>query len=50
MNQVLIIEDDKALSNGVALALKNERLAISQCFDLASARQKMQSEQFDLII
>ena len=48
--QILLIEDDEALSNGVCLALKSPELAVRQCFDLNSARSIYQKEHFDLLI
>lgn len=50
MKNILIIEDDKALSRGVALALENEQICISQCFDIASARRMLLEKDFDLLI
>ena len=49
MKNILIIEDDKALSNGVALALKSGETTIFQCFDIKTARQTIRSS-LDLII
>lgn len=50
MKKILIIEDDKPLSNGIILALQNDGIALSQCFNIKSARQQIASEQFDLLI
>lgn len=50
MKSILIIEDDKALSNGISLALKNEGIKLEQCFDIASARLKVLKNKFDLLI
>ena len=49
LKNILIIEDDKALSNGVALALKSGETTIFQCFDIKTARQTIRSS-LDLII
>ncbi len=50
MKQILLIEDDEALSNGICLALKSSELIVSQCFDLCSARKAYKEEHFDLLI
>ena len=50
MKSILIIEDDKALSNGIILALKNEGIKLEQCFDIDSARLKVAKYKFDLLI
>lgn len=50
IKNVLIIEDDKALSNGILIALESDELAISQCFDLASANKQIAARHFDLLL
>lgn len=50
MKNILIIEDDKALSYGIMLALQNEQLKVMQSFDLISARKKIVEIDFDLLI
>lgn len=50
MNHILLVEDDKALSNGICLALGSGELTLSQCFDLRSAREACQETAFDLLI
>lgn len=50
MNQVLIIEDDISLSNGIVLALKSDDFSFVQAYDLAAARQLLADLQVDLII
>lgn len=45
-----MIEDDRALSNGIVLALQNEELAFSQCFSIKSAREQLAGGRFDLLI
>lgn len=47
--RILVVEDDWALSNGIALSLKGEGTEIIQASDLAAARQALQSP-VDLII
>ena len=46
----MIVEDDKALSNGIALALQTAETKITQCQDIKSAKSKLSSEHFDLFI
>lgn len=50
MKNILIIEDDKALSNGITLALQNENLTIFQCCDIATAIKSISVQTFDLLI
>ncbi|MBU5627631.1 response regulator transcription factor [Oscillibacter sp. MSJ-2] len=50
MNQLLVIEDDRALSAGICLALKGEGTGLTQCFDLSSARRQLSNQSFELII
>ncbi len=40
MKNILLIEDDRSLSNGIKLALHNPEYNIIQCFTLREARQK----------
>lgn len=41
MNQLLIVEDDRSLSRGLCLALKDEGFETAPCFDLKSAREQL---------
>lgn len=50
MKKILIVEDDKTLSDGITLALKNENILIIQYFDILSAKQALESHTFDLLI
>lgn len=50
MNNILIIEDDAALSNGIVLALKDDDCAFVQAYALATAKKQIKSNSFDLII
>lgn len=50
MNNILIVEDDMALSNGILFGLKDDECAFKQAFDFASAQDEIKSECFDLII
>lgn len=49
MKTILLIEDDRALSNGVRLALQNPEYTILQCFTLKEARQ-VELAGIDLVI
>ncbi|MFU1797031.1 response regulator [Paenibacillus azoreducens] len=50
IKNILIIEDDISLSNGITFALKSSEFACVQVQDLHSAKQKMKSLGFQLII
>lgn len=50
MKQILIVEDDKALSNGIGIALKTEGILISQCYDIAGAKRELSRKNFDLLL
>ena len=49
MKQILIVEDDKNLNNGIKLALRNEYFCI-QAFSIQSARKEFMEQQLDLIL
>lgn len=50
MKNILIIEDDKALSNGIALALKNDNFTLQQCHNILSAQKAIAENAFDLLL
>jgi len=50
MKRILIIEDDIALNNGIALALKNDSYTFEQAYMLREAKIKMTGQVFDLLI
>ncbi len=50
MQNILIVEDDTALSNGIALALKSEGYTFVQCYNIASVRKTVTETDFVLII
>lgn len=50
MNHILIIEDDKALSNGISLALQNGDMILELCYDIKSGREKLSLKAYDLLI
>ena len=49
MKQILIIEDDKKLNDGIRLALRNE-YSCAQAFSLQSARMDFAAQHFDLLL
>lgn len=50
MKQILIVEDDRKLSQGLCLALKDRELQIVPCLDLKSARCQLAQRVTDLIL
>lgn len=50
MNHILIIEDDKTLSNGIALALKSHDLEFHQAFSILDAKKTMDAFEIQLIL
>ena len=49
MNQILIVEDDKHLNDGIRLALKKD-FVCSQAYNIASAREMYHQQQYDLVL
>ncbi len=50
MKQLLIVEDDRNLSRGLCLALKDQELQIVPCFDLKSAREQLACGLTELVL
>ena len=50
MKNILVVEDDRSLSDGIALALKGSNYAFSQAGDIKTARAMSRTAVFDLII
>ena len=50
MERILIAEDDTALRNGIALALKQEGRQVDVCPDLNSARAFLAAQEVDLLL
>lgn len=50
MNKILIIEDDKALAEGLARALGKEQHTIETAVYLKAAQEKINAQKYDLII
>lgn len=49
-NQILLVEDDLALSDGIVMVLQGIPFSINQCFNLKTARENLQRETYDLVI
>lgn len=49
-HNILIVEDDIALSNGIILALQSENYIFSKAYTISDAKNQMQQCAFDLII
>lgn len=50
MQKILVVEDDKALNNGIVLSLKQNDLNFSQAFTIKEAEEYTEKNEFDLII
>lgn len=50
MVQILIIEDDIALNNGIMLSLKQKDYSFTQCFSLKEAREKLKDNIYQLVL
>lgn len=50
MINILIVEDDKTLNNGIALALKNENYNFVKCDNLQEARKVLKEIKIQLIL
>ena len=50
IKNILIVEDDRSLSDGIALALKGDEFTFSQANDIKTAKAMAKEAAFDLII
>ena len=50
MINILIIEDDISINNGIALTLKDIDREFHRCYDISSAKEILQEKSFDLLI
>lgn len=50
MEQILLLEDDTALGQGVRMALENTDMSVTLCGTLSEARQVLGKERFSLLI
>lgn len=50
MKRILIVEDDRALGDGLCLALKDPALELALCRTFSAARAALGAEHFDLLV
>ncbi len=50
MKKLLIVEDDRALGNGLCMALKNPDMQLTLCHTLSAGVEAMEKETFDLLL
>lgn len=50
MSKILIVEDDKALNNGIAFNLQFDGLEVEQAYNLSEAKRIIDNNEIDLII
>lgn len=50
MKNLLLLEDDRTLCQGIALALQSDRLRITQCHSISEATRQLQSQKYHLAI
>ena len=50
MKNILIVEDDRALANGVCIALKTDDIILSVCHSINAAKDEIANQHFDLFI
>ena len=48
--QILLVEDDLALANGIGMVLQGQDISVVPCFNLKTARENLQTEKYDLVI
>ena len=46
----MLVEDDKSLSNGITIALQSQDIDIVQCYNIMSAKNRLEKDIFDLLI
>lgn len=50
MYKIMIVEDDKALSNGIALSLQSSEMDVLSFHSIQSAKKQLSNTNFDLLI
>lgn len=50
MKRIIVVEDDRALSNGICMALKSEEFTFFPCESIGEARKILAEENCDLMI
>lgn len=48
--QILILEDDRDLAEGITLSLQSDELEFYQCYTIKEAKNLVQNRKFDLLI
>ena len=50
MKEILLVEDDKTLNNGLCIALSSDQIHIDTCFNLKLAKQALAKKAYELVI
>ncbi len=50
IHNILLVEDDVALGNGIGLALQSDSIKITICRTIKEAWEKLQNQKYDLLI
>jgi len=50
MNNILIVEDDRALSRGICIALQSDEIRPVACYTFKAARETIDNAPFDLFV
>lgn len=50
MHEILVVEDDMALSSGITMALRSEQVCVAQCHCLRAAKSHIESHSVELVI
>lgn len=50
MRYILLVEDDEDLSDGITMALREEELAFTQCYNIREAMEALQKREYDLLL
>ena len=50
MKNILIVEDDKALAEGIVLVLQQDGFVFRCCHSAKEARKMLETESFDLVL
>lgn len=50
MKQIIVVEDDRDMNQGLCLALKDQDIQMVPCFDIKSAREQIANNKAELIL
>lgn len=50
MKRLLIVEDDRAMANGLSITLKSESITVEKCYDILTAKKYIREKNYDLLI